>query len=388
MATLTQTRSKSLKEPGRYGDGGGLYLNIAKGGSKSWTQRVTHQGRRRDLGLGGFPAVSLAKAREWAAENRRRVTEGRAPLSAKDRRASAKPRPSQTKPTFEDLARAYHAENAGTRWTNAKNVKNWIHRAERYLFPAIGDKPIDNVSGADVLDILIPLQTKPETARKVRVIARQTFARAQARGLVKDNPAGESINGGLPPVKHRVKHMKALHYEDVRAALDKIRESGAYLATKLGFEFQVLTAARPGEARHAVWSEIQGDVWEIPAERMKSDSAHKVPLSTQALAILDLARKVSHDSEYIFPSALSLDKPVSENTYSKLLREVGVDAVPHGFRSSWRVWAAERTSASWAAVELSLAHSIGGDVERAYFRSDLLDQRRELMQGWADYLNG
>ena len=389
MATLSAAKAKALNEPGRYGDGGGLYLSIAKGGSKSWIQRVRVGGKRRDIGLGGFPTVTLAKARELAADNRGRVAEGKAPLSAKERRSgAARARTAKTSaPTFEALCRAFHAENTGARWTNAKNVKNFIHRAEKYIFPAIGDKPIDKITGADVLDILIPLQAKGETARKVRVIMRQTFARAQARELVTVNPAGESINGGLPPIRQTVKHMKALHYEDVAEALAQIDATDSYETVKLGFKFQVLTAARPGEARHARWSEIDLDAatWTISAADMKSEREHKIPLSTQALDLLDRARMLSWGDEYVFPSPLG-SWPVSENTYGKALKSAGVNAVPHGFRSSFKTWAAVETSASWAAVESSLAHSIGSDVERAYFRSDLLDQRRELLQGWADYL--
>ena len=386
MSKLSATKTKNLKDAGRYSDGGGLYLNIAKGGSKSWVQRIIVDGKRRDLGVGSFPVVTLARARELTLDNKRRVSEGLAPLSARQR--ATKRRARAGKPTFETLAREFHSANAHTRWSHEKNIKAWIQRAEKYLFPAFGDTPIDRIDGADILNVLVPLQTtKPEIAVRLKVILRQVFSWAQARGLVKTNPA-DSIAGGLPP-RPRAGHMKALHYADVADALDTVNKSGSYMATKLAFRFMTLTASRGSETRGAVWSEIDLDaaLWEIPATRMKMSRAHIVPLSRQAVEILEQARALAWDSDFVFPSVTNSARSLSDNTFSKLARDLELGCNPHGMRSSFRDWTAEQSSASWAAVELSLAHSVGSSVERAYFRSDLIDQRRQLLQAWADYLD-
>ncbi len=389
LGSLSATKVKTLKEAGRYGDGDGLYLVVSPNGSRSWVQRIVADGSRRDVGLGGYPTVGLAVARQLAADNRQRVQAGRLPLSALGRRkaATSARAPKASKPTFEAEARAFHAENTGARWTNPKNVRAWLQRAEKYLFPSFGAKAIDAVTGADVLDVLAPLQTtKPETAMRLRVITRQVFARAQARGLVNVNPAGEGINGGLPP-RPAASHMVALHYSQVADALRAVESSDAYLGTRLAFKFMVLTATRGAEARGALWSEVdfEAAVWTMPAERMKQSRAHVVPLSAQALAVLEQTKGLAGDSPYVFPGT-HMGKHISDNTFGKLARQLALGCNPHGFRSSFRDWAAECSSASWAAVELSLAHSVGSNVERAYFRSDLLGQRRDLMQAWADYL--
>ena len=390
MGSLSATRVKGLTEAGRYGDGDGLYLVVSPNGSRSWVQRIVADGSRRDVGLGGFPTVSLAMARDLAGDNRQRVQGGKMPMSAKDRRnAAAKARsPKASKPTFEDEARAFHAENSGARWTNPKNIKSWMQRAEKYIFPVIGDKPIVTVSAADVLDILTPLQTtKGETATRVRVILNQVFGRAVARGTITTNPADSRIDPALPP-KPAAKHMLALHHTQVADALGKVDASDAYLGTKLAFWFMVLTATRGVEARGALWSEMDlaASTWTIPADRMKMGRAHVVPLSQQAMDVLRMANPLADGSEWVFPGKTLPARPLSDNTFGKMARDLGLGCNPHGFRSSFRDWTAECSSASWAAVELSLAHSVGSSVERAYFRSNLLEQRRDLMEAWGSYI--
>ena len=393
MATLTAATVKNLREPGRYGDGDGLYLCIAPTGSKSWVQRIQADGKRRDIGLGGYPAVLLAKARELALENRRRATEGKMPLSAKDRRTATREArtPKAAKPTFEEMARTFHAENTGNRWASRKAIKNWLQRGERYVFPLIGDKHLDEIEAVDVLNIVVPLQSvKPETAIRVRQLIKQTYRRAISRGLAVSNPAGEIMAGGLPPRGRQIVHMRSLHYSQVTDALAKVDASPAFMLTKLLARFVALTATRPGEARQASWEEmdLDNEMWTIPASRMKMSREHRVPLSRQALEVLQQAKRLSWDSQLIFPSDRNPGKPLSDNALSKLFRDLEIGAVPHGFRSSFRVWAEEQSSASWAAIELCLAHTVGSNTERAYFRSDLLDQRRQLMQAWGDFLDG
>ena len=393
MANLSATRVKNLKDAGRYGDGAGLYLSISKAGTRSWVQRIQVNGRRRDLGLGRYPDVTLAAARDRARENRQRVADGKDPIGGRDFGKPEKPKtpktPQPTFPTFESEARAFHEENRNSRWSNPKNVANWLNRAERYWFPAIGNLPINKVDTVHLLDVLVTLQeSKPETAKRLKVIARQVFGRSLARGLVKTNPA-DSLAYGLPPRGRAVSHMRALHYSDVADALERIDDSQAYEATKAAVRFMALTGSRGAEVRGARWSEIDvdGRLWRVPSQRMKQRREHVIPMSNQALAVLDAAREWSWSSEFVFPSMMNDGRALSENAMPKLFKELGIGCVPHGLRTSFRVWAAEQSSASWAAIEMSLGHNVGNAVEQAYFRSDLLDQRRELLQAWGDFLD-
>ena len=403
LTNLTHNRIENLRDKGRYADGLVSGLNLlakvkADGSlSKSWVQRIQVDGKRRDLGLGRYPDVGLADARERARENRQRVSRGESPISGREYAEQSKPKPKRetpqkpTAPTFQSEALAYFDENKGARWTNLKNQQNWVNRCKRHLFPAIGDMPVTDIKPVHLLDVIIPLQSsKPEEAKRVKQICRQVFGRCHARGLIRSNPT-LSLNFAIPPRRKRPEHMASLPYADVADALAKVDGSNAYELTKLAIRFMVLTATRGIETRGALWSEIDFDngLWRIPAERMKLRKDHVIPLSVQAVEILERAYEWSWDSAYIFPSVMSDGKPLSENAMPKLFKELKIGCVPHGMRSSFRVWAEEQTevSVSWGAMELSLAHAIGSETERAYQRSDLLDQRRPLMQAWADYLD-
>ena len=251
MANLTAAKLKGLTQPGRYRAGAGLYLVVAKGGSRSWVQRITIDGRRVDRGLGGYPAVSLAQARRKAADNKASVAEGRDPWV--EARAETEKRPV---PTFEEAARTVHALNV-PRWSNPKNRAAWIQRAERYVFPMIGSQPVDEISRAQVLGILTPLwTTKPETARRVRLIVRSVFAWALSYGFIQFNPGGEAIDGALPAMPRVSRHLAALPYQDVAAALHRVERSRANPTTKSAFRFLVLTAARSAEVRGALWRKL------------------------------------------------------------------------------------------------------------------------------------
>ena len=367
-------------------DGTGLSLYVFGSGSRSpfWRLRFTAKGGgRKSVSLGGYPKVSLQAARKLAQAERDKVATGIDP--AEERRAERAER-RRTMPTFREAARAVHEANLPT-WRNAKHGKQFISTLERYAFPKIGKMPVDEIAREDVLRCLTPIWTKkPETARRVRQRIRTVLKWAQAHGHTEHNAAGEAIDGALPSMPKVKAHQRALPYRDVADALATVEESGAWEATKLCFRFAVLTAARSGEARAVTWAEIDRDaaVWTIPAERMKAGKAHRVPLSDEALAVLDRARLLSDGDGLIFPSARG--KMLSDNTVSKLLRENGIDAVPHGFRSSFRDWCAE-TGKPREIAEAALAHTVGG-VEGAYFRSDLFEARRRLMAEWARYLSG
>ena len=378
---LSATRVKSLNSPGRYSDGAGLHLYISKAGGKSWVQRITIDGRRRDIGLGGYPSVSLAQARKRATDNREAIGHGKDPIAEK-----RKP----PKPTFSEAARRVHEANK-PRWRNGSHTRAWIQTLERHAFPEIGDRPIDAITHSDVLAVLTPIwSTLPETARRVRQRMRTIFRWAMANELIELNPAGEAIDGALPSMPKVKAHLRALPYREVGVALRTVDASQTSHASKCCLKFLVLTAARSGEARGATWDEVDFEcaTWTILGSRMKAGVEHRVPLSDQALGTLQLAQELEDGSGLCFPSPLRPGRILSDVTLTKVLRVNGFSdrATVHGFRTSFRTWTMENTNAPWSVGESALAHQLGGSVEQAYARSDLFDRRRELMQQWADYL--
>ncbi len=371
-----------INKPGKYGDGLGLYLNVARGGSKSWILRITIDGKRREIGLGGFPTIGLAKARELSIGVRAAVAEGRNPLSEK--REVAK-----TVPTFREAALNVDRLNLA-RSTNGKYGRNWLQRAEKYVLPSLGEMPLDGISPRDVLCILDPIwTTKQETGRRVRQIMRSVFAWGMAQGYLDINPAGEIIAAALTPMPRVRNHMRTVHYFELPLALKTIRESTSGTAAKLALEFLTLTAARSGEVRGATWDEINEErrMWIVPGPRMKGRIEHRVPLSKTALSVLDKAKEI-REGDHIFPSPVKKDSGLSDMTLTKVLRtaKLADRMTVHGIRSSFRDWAAEETATPWAVAELALAHRVGTSVEQAYHRTDLLDKRRQLMDEWANFL--
>ena len=380
MASLTAVKCKTITQRGRHGDGGGLYLYVGPSGSKSWVLRIVIDGKRRDIGLGAFPLVTLAKAREKALDLRRQVADGRNPRLERNKPSI---------PTFREAAGKVHEVNLA-RWKSEKYGENWLKGLELYAFPTLGDLPVDRIDRLEVVGVLSPIwTTKPETARRVRQRMRTVFTWAMALGFLDTNPAGESVSGALPPMPRSKGHYRALPFVDVPGAVQMVDESQASVSAKLCLRFVVLTACRSGEARGATWPEVNWDqnLWIIPGERMKTGQEHRVPLSESAVETLRQAWELRDDSGFVFPSPMG-GRSLSDMTLTKILRSTGLAdrATVHGFRSSFRDWASECTSAPWAVMELSLAHTVGSDVERAYARSDLLDQRRELMDDWAEFL--
>ena len=388
MGKLTAIEVKNLRQPGRYADGAGLYLFIDKrSGLKSWVLRATLNGKRRDLGMGGFPAVTLAEARRKAEATK--GTKAEAAPAPKRRPVKENPKARKsTAPTFRQLARDYHAQASAT-WKNDKTSVNWIQRAEKYIFPAIGDTPIDEITRADVLRILQPVWTaKAETGRRLREILKHVFAWAMAFGHIQINPAGETINAALKAQPKCKAHHRALPASAVASAIETVDKSTSFQSTKLAFRFLVLTAARTSEVLGATWAEIDfaAATWTIPGSRMKEGKDHRVALSTGALAVLRQAEALRLDSPYIFPNERTPDKQLSNMVLSVLLKRLYVPAVPHGFRASFRTWADDSTDADYAVKEMALAHEVGNAVVQSYARSDLLERRRCLMQQWSDYL--
>lgn len=377
---LTAAKAKSLSRPGMYRAARTLYLRIAPSGAKHWIQRIAVDGRRHDLGLGGFPLVSLAEAREQAFENRRKVRAGGNPLADKRR--------SKT-PTFA-VAAAQTYDALRSSWRNSKHAAQWTATLETYACPILGSLRVDAIRGEDVLRVLTPIWTRrPETARRVRQRIRAVLRWCWAHGYVEQNVAGEGIDGALPKTNGRKRHFRALPYVEVEEALATVERSRATEAAKLCLRFVVLTATRSGEARGARWVEMDKErrEWRIPGERTKTGAEHRVPLSAAALAVLESAHGLSDGSGLVFPGRYP-GKPLSDMTLTKILRdcELADRATVHGFRSAFRDWCGE-TGKPREIAEAALAHTVGG-VEGAYFRSDLFARRRVVMEQWAAFLTG
>ena len=379
---LSATFVRNVNSPGRYGDGhGGHGLSLlvkpaACGGlAKSWSQAIRPDGKTTSVGLGAYPVVTLAAARERAIENARAVAEGRDPR-----------RRVQRVPTFAQACEAViaiHAEH----WKGDRNEREWRSSLRDYAMPKLGGRRVDAITTDNVMAVLLPIwSTKRITAQRLRQRIGAVMKWAVAKGYRQDNPAGDAIAAALPNNRVATKHQRALPHAEIGAAVKRVRESGGYHGTVLAFEFLVLTAARGAEVRGARWAEIDraGAVWTIPGERMKAGREHRVPLSPRALEVLDQAAVRFGGDDPVFPSPTG--KVANHSLMATLLRELEIDAVPHGFRSSFRDWAAECTDAPREVCELALAHVNSDRVEAAYRRTDLFEKRRELMGAWADYI--
>jgi integrase len=291
-------------------------------------------------------------------------------------------------PTFREAANSVYKANL-KRWKAGRHTDRWLQVIEKYAFPMFGDKPVSRLSREDMLSVLVPIwTTKPEMARKLRQRLRIILDWSVAHGYAEQNFAGDTIRGALPSMPAVKEHHKTLHYSKIGRIVEAVNDSGAGTSVKLLWRFVVLTAARGGEARQATWAEIdfEEELWRVPGERMKSGKTHVVPLSSPAITVLREAESLREAGEgLIFPGARK-GQPLTDSTLSKCLREIGAGMVPHGSRAVFRTWADERTNARHDVKEQALAHAVGSAVERSYARSDLLAQRRALMQQWADYV--
>ena len=383
---LTAAFVRSVKDSGVYGDGQGLALRVSPQGRKSWIQRLTIDGKQTALSVGAYPAVSLADARAIAQDNARTTAQGR-DVQAEKRQAKQDARKPSI-PTFEDAALAVHELHAPN-WSNKKYVHEWIQALRTYAFPVIGRKSVDSITTADIMTVLEPVwNDKPVTAKHINQRLAMVFDYAIAKGWRETNPAGRSVSKALPKPSKTVEHHAAAPYAEVPAILRKVRESGECELIKLSFEFAILTAARTGEIRFADWSEINwaDSVWEIPADRMKMRRPHRVPLAARAVEILERAREITGGQGLIFPGKKAA--ALYHRAHLSLLQRLGIEATPHGFRSSFRDWMGECTGASWAVAESSLAHVSGNASVQAYARSDYLELRRPIMEQWSAYIAG
>ena len=370
---------RNVAQAGRYCDGNGVYLVVQPSGTRSWVQRLVIRGRRRELGLGGFPLVPLKDARAQALANRRLARAGGDPLAEKRRIKSM--------PTFAAAAEAVCAQMRPG-WRNPKHGKDWLSSMARFAFPRLGRLPVSEVTTADVVKALRKVwHERPATARRVRQRISTVMEWAMAMDYRNDNPC-DRIGPILGPQQDLVQHMRALPHREVASAIETVRASGAVSVVKLAFEFLVLTAARSGEVRGALWAEIDTEehVWTVPATRTKAKREHRVPLCRRAEQILDAARTLGGGNPLVFPSGRG--KQLADMAVSGLLKDLEIGAVPHGFRSSFRDWAAEETNHPREVVEAALAHVVQNKVEAAYARSDLFERRRRLMDDWSAYVGG
>lgn len=383
---------RRLTEVGLHFVGGvpGLALQVTPGGAQSWILRVTIGGRRRDMGLGNFGSVPLAKAREKAQAAREAIRQGIDPIEQQRIAQSALRAAVAAALTFDECATAYiTAHEAG--WRNAKHGQQWRNTIKQHASPVLGDLLVRDVGLSHVLKVLEPIwRDKTETASRLRSRIELVLDWATARGYREGlNPARwrGHLDKLLPaPAKvAKVEHHSALPIGDIGTFMQRLRACAGMGA--LALEFAILTAARSGEVRGATTSEIdrKARVWVVPAGRMKAGKEHRVPLSDAALAVLDKAAampRLAH-TDLLFPAPRG--GQLSDMTLTAVLRRLKVDVVPHGFRSTFRDWAAECTGYPNEAAEMALAHAVGNAVEAAYRRGDLFEKRRLMMQDWGRF---
>jgi integrase len=389
-AGLTARQVQTLKAPGMYSDGGGLYLQVGQAGARSWIFRYMLAGRRRDMGLGSAELFTLAEAREKALRARRLAAEGIDPIEARRaERANAGLDVARTR-TFKACGEAYiAAHEAG--WRNPKHRYQWAATLNSYVYPVFGALPVQAVDVGLVMKTLEPIWTeKPETAGRVRGRIEAVIDWATARGYrTGENPARwrGHLENLLPAGSkvRRVVHYAALPYNEIDAFMVALRRRQDAVAAR-ALEFAILTAARTGEVLGARWGEINlaERLWTVPAERMKAGREHRVPLSDAALVIVEKLAAI-RQGEFLFPG-VKAGRPISNMAMLMLLRRMGRgDLTAHGFRSTFRDWCAERTAFPSEVAEMALAHTVSDRVEAAYRRGDLFEKRRQIMDAWARF---
>jgi integrase len=398
---LSAREVSRLKKPGSHPVGGvaGLLMRISPAGAKSWVLRVSMGTRvnkagntvqrRRDIGLGGYPDVTLAMAREKAREKRELIEQGVDPVEQRAAQRRELQAEQAKRITFSDAAVKYHKMREAE-FSNKKHYAQWISTLETYAYPVIGQLTVENIETYHIEKILLPIwETKTETGKKVRGRIEAVIRWAYTRKKIdRQNPA--RWQGNLkelmpdPNKFHKVKHYPSLHYSALPDFMAKLSKKGGIGARAL--EFAILTASRSGEVRGMTWGELNLDtkLWQVPAERMKARKLHTVPLSKPAIALINTMPEGEKD-DLVFTALRG--GQLSDMTLSKVLRDMEVDAVPHGMRSTFKVWAQEKTTYPDEASELALAHVNSDATRTAYARSELIDIRREMMDDWADFCN-
>jgi integrase len=378
---------KSLNEPRMYADGDGLYLNVSKSGTKSWIFRATVKGLtttngtplRVEKGLGSVKNVTLADARINSRVFHEMARAGINPVDDNSKEIL----------TFRDAALRVHS-NLSPTWRNKKHTETWLATVENYANSQIGNRPIEQIGTADILRILSPIWIeKHETAKRLKQRISTIFDWAKGAGHYQSENPVNGIKMALPRVKRQARHLAALPWQEIPTLMTKLKEREGMSARTV--EFIIFTATRSGEARGARWREIEGNIWTIPAERMKRGVAHRIPLSDDAINVLDRVRGM--DTDLIFPSVQRGKKGEARTqsvmVFKALFSRMGWEGfTTHGFRSSFRDWCSESAHADWEVAETALAHAVGNESERAYARSDLLERRKVLMNLWGHYATG
>lgn len=383
MVRLTANEVKAAigtPKPGTYQDGDGLFLKVDKRGGASWLLRVQSGGKRRDIGLGSAKLATLASARAKAAEVRKAIREDGRDIVAEKREARA------ASVIFKEAALALHEVNK-PQWANAKHGDQWLATLETYAFPSLGAKPVGAIVADEIIRAIAGVWSdKPETGRRVRQRICAVLDYAHARGWRASEAPVRALSAGKGlPKQAGGKHHSALSYTEVPAFLIRLRAtSGVW--SRLALEFVILTAARSQEVRFATWDEfdLESRLWTVPADHMKMRREHVVPLSAEALAVLQSALAVRLEgTDLVFPGANG--GPMSDMTLLAVVRRMKEPTTVHGFRSSFRTWVAEKTNFPGEVAEAALAHQNRNEVERAYQRGALLDKRRKLMDAWGAY---
>jgi integrase len=390
LTALTVTRTS---EPGLYADGGGLYLRVGRGGAKSWAFRFMLKGKSREMGFGSLIKVGLADARKKANDARLLLSDGHDPLARRQeeamQRASAEKLATARAMTFDQCADAYIAAHEVS-WKNEKHRQQWRNTLTTYVTPVFGSVPVEDVDINLVMKVIEPIwSAKTETARRVRGRIEVILDWARVRGYrAGENPARWRGNiDHLLPTRAKVravKHHAALPYAEISEFMTDLRSMEGTGAAAL--EFLILTAARTSEVIYARWAELdlKNKIWIVPPERMKSSREHRVPLSSPAIAVLKRMERLK--GVYVFPGRNTPDRPLSNMALLMMLGRMNRgDITAHGFRSTFRDWAAECTNFPTEVVEMALAHAIEDKTEAAYRRGDLFDKRRRLMDAWANY---
>jgi integrase len=379
---LTPLRVSKLSDPGRYTDGNGLYLVIDQSGAKRWVLRTVVKGRRRDMGLGGIRIISLAEARTTAQRYRAIARNGGDPFEERHRKHAVIP-------TFEEAAVAVHA-NLVPSWKNPKHAAQWIRTLEEYAFPLISQRPVSQISSGDVLRILSPIWLeKQETAKRMSQRISSVIKWARASGYFLGDDPVEAAKIGLPRQSRRVRRHASVDFHAVPELVEQLRKCPSQPISKLALEFLILTASRTKEVLEASWEEVDQpkQLWVLlPPDRTKTGQPHRVPLTERMVEILKEAQALSLGSHFIFANP-GTGLPLSYNTLLHVLQKrVGSSATVHGFRSSFKDWAAETTTFSNEVSEMALSHKIANRVEAAYRRGDLLEKRRGMMAAWEDFI--
>ncbi|MAV75540.1 MAG: integrase [Cellvibrionales bacterium] len=390
--SLTAAKIKNITKPGYYADGAGLYLQVTSKGAKSWVYRFMLNNRRRDMGLGSLQAIGLSEARAVRADQQRLLTQGIDPIehrkASKAEHLIKLAKASNENITFSQCAEEYINLKA-SEWRSSKSKQQWSNTMRDYVYPVMGSLPVSKISQEEVLKALNPIwNKKTETAKRVRQRIEAVLDYAKAKFYREGhNPA--AWKGGLEPILpspnkiKNVQHHKALNYEGLPSFMTQLRAQDSLGARAL--EFLILTCSRTGDVRGAKWDEIdfKKKIWIIPKERMKIGEEHRVPLCLEAISLLEALPRLE---EFIFPGQKA-GSCLSNGAMSAVLRRMDYldRATVHGFRTTFRTWAAEVTNYPWEICEMALAHRVGNETERAYQRGDLIEKRIQMMKAWASY---